>query len=176
MKKAILILLILILVISAFTYKWFYYRFYPFDRIRGTYEISISGTTIDAVEEYYEYENSPRVPLKSDGGSFKVKRGAYGTHIFGFTVSGESLYRLTEDEFFKDHGDIDFKIDCFNTNWWHIIKLDIKIDVINEKDEWYVCFDVNIIKPTEDFNKTAYNVSKKAKLTEQDSTRISVEI
>ncbi|MBO4897246.1 MAG: hypothetical protein J5590_02980 [Clostridia bacterium] len=176
MKKIIIIILILVLIISAFNYKLFYYRFYRGDRITGTFEISANNKNISNIDEYYEYERCGHARLTNDTHSFKIKGGGYGTYIIGFLVSGNTLYDVTEDEFFKDCGDIDFQIDCFNTNWWHIINLDIKIDVIKEEDVWYACYNVDVKKPSKNYKTTTYNVSKKERLTDNGSTRISIEI
>ena len=66
--------------ICAFNYQWIYYRFYPFDRITGEYEITVNGMHIDTIDEYYEYEIGEKIRLKNDTESFKIKGGAYGVY------------------------------------------------------------------------------------------------
>ena len=90
MKKVILIfsvIMAIVLVICAFNYQWIYYRFYPFDRITGEYEISINDKEIDSVDEYYEYENDGKIRLENDTENFKIKGGKYGRYEIGFVLS-----------------------------------------------------------------------------------------
>ena len=104
MKKWFSILSIIIavvLVICAFNYKWIYYRFYPFDRITGKYDISLNGKQINSIDEYYEYENSGKIRLENDTENFKIKGGKYGRYEIGFVLSEDALYKLTNDEKFK---------------------------------------------------------------------------
>ena len=149
MKKVILIfsvIMAIVLVICAFNYQWIYYRFYPFDRITGEYEIFINDKEIDAVDEYYEYENGGKIRLEND----------------------------TEN--FKGNGNIDLSITYLNTNWWHISELDIEINIVKDHDEWYVCYDVELEEPLENFKITTSNVSKKIKLSEIGNAEILIGI
>jgi len=169
MKKVFLIfwvIMAVVLVICAFNYQWIYYRFYPFDRITGEYEISINDKEIGAVDEYYEYENSGKIRLENNTENFKIKGGSYGTYTIGFVLNGDILYQLTNDEKFIEYGDVDLSIDYFNTNWWHISTIDIEFDVIKENGEWYVLCDVKLKEPTEDFKIVTSNKSRKIKLDE----------
>ena len=169
MKKVILIfsvIMAIVLVICAFNYQWIYYRFYPFDRITGEYEISINDKEIDSVDEYYEYENDGKIRLENDTENFKIKGGSYGTYTIGFVLKGDMLYQLTNDERFIEYGDVDLSIDYFNTNWWHISNLDIEFDVVKENGEWYVLCDAKLKEPTEDFKIVTSNKSRKIKLDE----------
>lgn len=179
MKKKFLILsivLVFVLVICAFNYKWIYYRFYPFDRITGEYEISVNGKEIYAVDEYYEYENSGKIRLENDTENFKVKGGKYGRYEIGFVLSEDTLYKLTNDDKFKGNGNIDLSIVYLNTNWWHISELDIEINIVKDNGEWYVCYDVELEEPLENFNVITSNVSKKIKLSEIDTAEILIGI
>ena len=179
MKKVILIfsvIMAIVLVICAFNYQWIYYRFYPFDRITGEYEISINDKEIDAVDEYYEYENSGKIRLENDTENFKIKGGKYGRYEIGFVLSNAVLYEMTNDEKFKECGDIDLSIAYLNTNWWHISELDIEINMVKDNDEWYVYYDVELEEPMENFDVTTSNVSKKIKLSEIDTAEILIGI
>lgn len=179
MKKVFLILstiLVFGLVICAFNYKWIYYRFYPFDRITGEYEITINNKKIDSVEEYYEYGNSGKIRLENDTENFKIKGGKYGRYEIGFVLSEDALYKLTNDEKFKENGNIDLSIAYLNTNWWHISELDIEINILKDNGEWYVCYDVELEEPLENFQTTTSNVSKKIKLSEIDTAEILIGI
>ena len=179
MKKRVLILasvISLILVICAFNYKWIYYRFYPFDRITGEFEISLNGKEINAVDEYYEYENGGKIRLENDTENFKIKGGKYGKYEIGFVINEPTLYKLTNDEKFKGNGNIDLSIAYLNTNWWHISELDIEINIVKDNDEWYVYYDVELEEPMENFNVTTSNVSKKIKLSEIDTAEILIGI
>ena len=179
MKKIILILSIAItfvLVVCAFNYKWIYYRCYPFDRITGEYEISVNNKDIDALDEYYEYENNGKIRLENDTENFKIKGGKYGRYEIGFVLSDDVLYKMTNDEKFKECGDIDLSIVYLNTNWWHISELDIEINIVKDNNEWYVCYDVELEEPMETFNVTTSNVSKKIKLSEIDTAEILIGI
>ena len=179
MKKVILIfsvIMAIVLVICAFNYQWIYYRFYPFDRITGEYEISINDKGIDAVDEYYEYENSGKIRLENDTENFKIKGGKYGRYEIGFVLSNAVLYEMTNDEKFKECRDIDLSIAYLNTNWWHISELDIKIDIAKINGEWYACYDVELEEPLENFQIATSNVSKKIKLSEIDSSEILIGI
>ena len=179
MKKIFLILAIVIafvLAICAFNYKWIYYRFYPFDRITGEFEISLNGKEINAVDEYYEYENGGKIRLENDTENFKIKGGKYGRYEIGFVLNEDTLYKLTNDEKFRGNGNIDLSIVYFNTNWWHISELDIEINIVEDNDEWFVCYDVALEEPMENFNVTTSNVSKKIKLSEIDTAEILIGI
>lgn len=179
MKKIFLILAIVIafvLAICAFNYKWIYYRFYPFDRITGEFEISLNGKEINAVDEYYEYGNGGKIRLENDTENFKIKGGKYGRYEIGFVLNEDTLYKLTNDEKFRGNGNIDLSIVYFNTNWWHISELDIEINIVEDNDEWFVCYDVALEEPMENFNVTTSNVSKKIKLSEIDTAEILIGI
>ena len=177
MKKVFLILsIIFVLVICAFNYKWIYYRFYPFDRITGEYEISVNGKEIETVDEYYEYEIGGKIRLENDTENFAIKGGKYGRYEIGFVLSEDVLYKLTNDEKFKENGSIDLSIVYFNTNWWHISELDIEINIVKESDDWYVCYDVKLEKPLENPEITTSNISKKIKLSEIGNAEILIGI
>ena len=179
MKKALLILaviLILVIVICAFNKDWIYYRFYPFDRITGEYEISLNGKEINTVEEYYEFESGGKIRLESDTENFKIKGGEYGPYKIGFMVSKETLYDMTRDESLKKYGDLDLSIVYYNTNWWHITSLDIEIDIIQENDEWYVCYELEVENPLENFQRHKTTENKKIKLNDLNNTEIMVGI
>ena len=179
MKKIFLILAIVIafvLAICAFNYKWIYYHFYPFDRITGEFEISLNGKEINAVDEYYKYENGGKIRLENDTENFKIKGGKYGRYEIGFVLNEDTLYKLTKDEKFRGKGNIDLSIVYFNTNWWHISELDIEINIVEDNDEWFVCYDVALEEPMENFNVTTSNVSKKIKLSEIDTAEILIGI
>ena len=134
MKKVILILAIIVfLIICAFNYQWIYYRFYPFDRITGEYEISVNDQNINTAEEYYEYEFGEKIRLKNDTENFKIKGGVYGNCKIGFVLNDETLYQLTGDEKFREYGDIDLSINYFNKNLLNISEIDIEINIIEEK-------------------------------------------
>ena len=179
MKKRVLILasvISLILVICAFNYKWIYYRFYPFDRITGEYDISLNGKQINSIDEYYEYENSGKIRLENDTENFKIKGGKYGRYKIGFVLSEDILYKLTNDKKFKGNGNVDLSIAYLNTNWWHISELDIEINIVKDNDEWYVCYDVELEEPLENFEIATSKVSKKIKLSELDTAEILIGI
>ena len=179
MKKWFSILSIIIavvLVICAFNYKWIYYRFYPFDRITGEYDISLNGKQINSIDEYYEYENSGKIRLENDTENFKIKGGKYGRYEIGFVLSEDTLYKLTNDEKFKGNRNLDLSIAYFNTNWWHISELDIEINIVKDNGEWYVCYDVELEEPLENFEIATSKVSKKIKLSELDSAEILIGI
>ena len=179
MKKWFSILAIIIavvLVICAFNYKWIYYRFYPFDRITGEYEISVNGKKINDIDEYYEYENGGKIRLENDTENFKIKGGKYGRYEVGFVLSEDTLYKLTNDEQFKENGNVDLSIAYFNTNWWHVSELDIEINIVKDNDEWYVCYDVELEEPLENFEITTSNVSKKIKLSEIGTVEVLIGI
>ena len=175
MKKAFLILSIIfafVLVICTFNYKWIYYCFYPFDRITGEYDIAVNGKEVNAIDEYYEYENGGKIRLENDTENFKIKGGKYGRYEIGFVLSGDVLYKLTNDEKFKGNENIDLSIVYFNTNSWHISKLDIEIDILKDNEEWYVCYDVELEEPLENLQLTTSDVSKKIKLSEIDTAEV----
>ncbi|MBE7036109.1 MAG: hypothetical protein II997_02855 [Clostridia bacterium] len=177
MKKRLLTfatIIVFILAICAFNYKWICYRFYPFDRITGEYEISVNGKEIDAVDEYYEYEIGERIRLENNTENFKIKGGAYGNYTIGFVLKDDTLYQLTRDEKFIGYGDVDLSIDYFNTNWWHISSLDMEFDIVEENGEWYVCCDVQLKEPTEDFKIITSNTSRKIKLDEIKKSVLSI--
>lgn len=179
MKKVFIILGILvalILVIGAFNYKWIYYRVYPFDRITGEYEISVNGKEVSIIEAYYEYENGGKIRLENDTENFKIKGGKYGRYEIGFILDEDILYKLTDDEKFKGNGNIDVSVVYMNTNWWNISELDIEIDIIKDNGEWYVCYDVELEEPLENFQSATSNVSKKIKLSEIETAEISIGI
>ena len=170
------IIIAVILVICAFNYKWIYYRFYPFDRITGEYDISLNGKQINSIDEYYEYENSGKIRLENDTENFKIKGGKYGRYEIGFVLSEDTLYKLTNDEKFKGNRNLDLSIAYLNTNWWHISELDIEINIVKDHDEWYVCYDVELEEPLENFEIATSKVSKKIKLSELDSAEILIGI
>lgn len=179
MKKIFIILgifLTLVLTICAFNYKWIYFRFYPFDRITGEYEISLNGKEINTVDEYYKHENNDKIRLENDTENFKIKGGKYGRYEIGFVINEDTLYKLTDDETFKGNGDIDLSIAYFNTNWWHISELDIEINIVKENDEWYVYYDVELEEPLENFKITTSNISKKIKLSDVNNAEILIGI
>ena len=179
MKRIFIILatiIVFVLIICALNFKWIYYRCYPFDRITGEYEISVNGKEINLVDEYYEYENSGKIRLESDTENFKIKGGKYGRYEIGFMLSKDVLCELTNDEKFKETGDIDLSIAYMNTNWWHISELDIEINIVKDNNEWYVCYDVELEEPLENFKITTSNVSKKIKLSEIGNAEILIGI
>ncbi len=179
MKKILLILTTIfafVLLICALNYKWIYYYCYPFDRITGEYEISVNDIDIDAIDEYYQYENDGKVRLSNDTENFKIKGGNYGRYEIGFMLSGDVLYETTNDEKFKECEDIDLSIAYFNTNWWHISELDIEINIVKDNNEWYVCYNVELEEPLENFQITTSGVSKKIKLDEVRNTEILIGI
>lgn len=173
MKKVILMfsaIMAVVFVICALNYQWIYYRFYPFDRITGEYEISVNGKEIDTVDEYYAYEKGKRIRLENDTENFKIKGGSYGIYTIGFVLNGDVLYQLTKDEKFKEYPDVDLSIDYFNTNWWHVSTIDIEFDVVKENGEWYVLCDTQLKEPTEDFQIKTSNQSRKIKLDEIENS------
>ena len=179
MKKTFLILSIVlafVLAICAFNYKWIYYRFYPFDRITGEYEITVNGKEVNTIEEYYEYENGGKIRLENDTENFKIKAGKYGPHKIGFVISDEKLHELTKDDRFIDYGNIDLSIICFETNWWHVSELDIEIDIRKENDEWFVCYDVEYSNALENDEELGQRVTKKVLLSEVSKSDIYVGI
>ena len=174
-KKAACLLsvvVVMILIIVAFNYKWIYYHLYPFDRITGTYSITVNGESINSIEQYYESEPSKKIRLENDTKSFKIK-GGYGMHKIGFIVDNDVLYKTTNDERFKECDDINLDFSYFNTNGWHVIEFDIKIDIVDEAGTWYACYDVNWICPTEDFEKVEHSLSKKVELGEAVGIRLA---
>jgi len=154
---------VLIMIIVSFNYKWLYYHLYPFDRITGTYSITVNGEKIYPIEEYYVTETGGKIRLENDTKSFKTK-GGYGMQGIGFIVDNDILYKITNDDRFKECDDVDLNISYFNTNEWHLIEFDIKIDIVDEADKWYACYDVNWICPNEDFEKVEHSYSKKCEL------------
>lgn len=169
-------LLVFVLVLCTFNYKWIYYKIYPFDRITGEYEITINNKKIHSIDEYYEFENSGKIRLENDTENFKIKGGKYGKYKIGFILSEDTLYNLTNDEKFRKNGDIDLSIAYFNTNRWTISELDIEIDIIKENNEWYVYYDVELEESLETFECTPSNISKKIKLSEIDNAEIIIGI
>ena len=179
MKKTFLIFLIVfifIVVICAFNYKWIYYRFYPFDRIAGEYEITVNGKEIDVIDEYYEYENNEKIRLENDTENFKIKGGKYGKYEIGFVVNEDTLYELTNDEMFNGKGNVDLSIAYLNANSWHISELDIEINIVKDNEEWYVLYDVELEEPLENFQISTSKISKKIKLSEIDTAEILIGI
>ena len=172
MKKVFLIIsLIFILFICAFNYKQIYYRIYPFDRITGEFEITLNGKRINMIDEYYVYENSGKIRLENDTETFKIKGGKYGIYKIGFIIDNDILYDQTNDLFFKDSGDIDLKVCYYNTNWWNISNINIKIDLINDNGTWYAYYDISL----KEKQKTATeNIRKKVVLSEIDDNEIII--
>ena len=171
-KKSLWIILAVILfvvMIGAYNWQWIYYRAYPFDRITGSYEITVNGSKVTGIEEYYAnetYDGIGKIRLENDTENFTIKGGMYGPFYIGFVLDDDEIYRLTNDEKFKGYGDVDIQLTYFNTNWWNISKLDIKIDITKENGEWYACYDVELEQPTEDFERKTYNESRKIKVDE----------
>ena len=122
------------------------------------------------------YENNGKIRLENDTENFKIKGGKYGRYEIGFMLSEDVLYKLTNDEKFKRYGDLDLSIAYLNTNWWHISELDIEIDVVKDDGEWYVCYDVELEEPLENFKITTSNLSKKIKMDEIYNTEILIGI
>ncbi len=177
MKKFLLIgavvVLAALLLICACNYKWIYYRIYPFDRITGEYEISVNGHEIDAVEKYYMYDESDRISLKNSAEEFHIKGGKYGRYSLGFVLDSDVLFKLTNDDKFKESDNIDLSVVYFNSNWWHISELDIEIDIVKENDEWYVYYDIDLEEP---IGNTKITTTEKIKLDEIGIVEIIVGI
>ena len=91
-------------------------------------------------------------------------------------LSEDILYKLTNDEKFKGNGNVDLSIVYLNTNWWNISELDIEINIVKDNDGWYVCYDVELEEPLENFEIATSKVSKKIKLSELDSAEILIGI
>ena len=48
--------------------------------------------------------------------------------------------------------------------------------IVKESDEWYVCYEVKLEEPLENFEITTSNISKKIKLSEIDNVEILIGI
>ena len=173
-KKVVWLITVVIIasIVVAFNYEWFYYRLYPFDRITGTYSITVNGESIYSSEQYFEHIPDEKIRLENDTKSFRIKDGPYGMCTIGFVVDADTLYKATGDENVKEYGDVDLSVNFFNTNWWHITVLDIKIDIFEEEDKWYAYYDIKWICPTENFEKIEHSFSKKAELGESTGIQI----
>lgn len=182
MKKALIIfaalatVIPLVVAICIFGIPWVYYRVYPFDRITGEYEITVNGKEINAVvDEYYEIDGEGKVRLTSDSKKFKIKGNTYDVYKIGFIVSGDDLYKATNDSRLLDYDDVDLAVNYFKTNKWSIADIDIDIDLVEENGEWYVLFDIEYYWASGEYMghlSTTSKHSQKVKLEDLEKEKI----
>ena len=161
MKKALIIFaslatvlaLVSAICIFIFSNPWVYYvyyRVYPFDRITGEYEITVNGKEMNAVvDEYCEIIGEGKVRLTSYSNKFKIKGNTYDMYKIGFIVSGDDLYKATNDSRLLDYDDVDLAVHYLKTNKWMITDIDIDMDLVEENGEWYVLFDIEYDQASE---------------------------
>lgn len=170
MKKGVIcigtVIIAILLFAVVFNYNWIYYRLYPFDRITGTFSVKLNNKEITTLEQYYEYENNGKIRLENDTKKFDIKAGKYGRYKIGFIVSNDELNKVTNDKYFLEIDDVDLSVTYFNTNWWHVTQIDIEVDFINEKDEWYVIYNVEYTEPTEEGLHITNKILKKIEFDE----------
>ncbi len=163
---SIITLLAVAITLIAFNYKHIYYRLFPTDRITGTYSFTIEGNEPEFVlDEYYEFEDSGKVRLESEGFCFKIAGGEYGRYKIGFMANGDDLYSATADKSFQKK-DYDFSISYMNANWWNVTEIELDINLIKE-DKWYAVYQIDYTNILEDGTKSSDSINKKIALDEK---------
>ena len=158
---SILILIAVVVADFAFNFKYIYHRGYPFDRITGTYTITIEGEENNLqMDEYYDFDNSGKVRLASDTESFKIKGGEYGLYKIGFMINGNDLYKATDDKYFLNQDTFDLSFSYMNANWWNIADIDIKIDLVKE-DKWCAVYKIEYTQLIENGGMETKNLTRK---------------
>ena len=159
-KKLLSIVLMICIALAAIVgvviyqnYNWFYTRLYFGNRVEGTYEVTVEGKKVEVDSVSYTLDGFD-AKYKYDKETFSTKEGYYGLHKIGFNIANKKLYALTGDKSFINANETTIVIDYFNTNWWHIIKLDVKINMIKENGEWL--FEVTLLDDDYPFTGQGY--------------------
>lgn len=144
MKKKNFILLTVVLVVCLIigitiysNYEWLYTRCYFGNRVEGVYSVTVEGKDIEVTAVEYEI-NGEEANYKANDREFSAKNGEYGIHKIRFVLNNNDLYSLTGDKYFNNNEKTIVGIDYFNTNWWHIFKLDVKLNLAKTPDGWVV--------------------------------------
>lgn len=145
MKRKIIYVMLIFAVISLTVisvtvyknYDWFYTRFYTGNRVEGVYSITVEGKELK-IQQFNYMLNDCDIEYKFDEEGFSTKIGEYGVHKIRFIIDNDQLYEITGDEAFHDGGFTEVGIDYFNTNNWHIFKLDINLNITKTADGWVV--------------------------------------
>lgn len=102
--------------------KPIYYRFYPFDRIRGTVSLTVDGekmtlTRDDIVfydKKYDKYEDGSAKDISDGRVKIYMDGSEYGSHCF--EVHSDKLKEPVA-------------VSCFQDNWWNVVDFDLDIAV-----------------------------------------------
>lgn len=143
-RKLLCVLLFLIAAFVSMTsafvcnnYEWFYTRLYMGNRVEGTYCVTVEGKNVE-IEDFEYTLNNDNIQHKFDSKKFSTKIGEYGIHHIRFVISNKNLYDITNDECFNNNEKTVVGVDYFNTNNWHIFKLDINLNITKASEGWVV--------------------------------------
>lgn len=141
-KGLVIISIVLLLIISGYLFIYAFsfdfeeisYRLAKYHnyidivvRLDGT-QLNMKGIKVNYIhdngdvleksvfDDYYEHEKTKRVSNR-----VKFKEGAYGVNIFEIIIPKEDLKDFDED--------IKLSIGHFNTNWWHVNKYSVDVDI-----------------------------------------------
>lgn len=182
MRKIKIFIIALLVAVVSFVFMLtavpIYHRIYPFSRFTINYSIMLNGENVECSEQYYYFEEDKKTVLDNDKGKFKIKGGDYGIYNFGLVADNEEMYNKTNDEYFMDADDLDFKFVFFNTNSWHIADIDVDIQIKETDGEWYATCYVEYTYPHIDETGRRVTESKeeKIKLDDLKETEIHFEI
>lgn len=138
LKKSILFIVVILVVLFAYVYFFTevgdrfarYHNYIDAVIIVDETQYNMKGIKVD-----YIYENNSVLELNffddynvgkevsRIGNNVKFRKGIYGGNIFEFVIPKSYL---------KDFGeDIEIRFGHFNTNWWHIIKYQVDVEIKN---------------------------------------------
>ena len=141
-RKRSIIKVIVLLAVFAVVFlagRLFYYRHYPFDRIRGNVVLTVDGKKCELTEKdissrkNIDFTNEASVHPNNDGSAeIAIHGGNYGT--YDFSVSAPQLDKKS------------MKVKCFQPNWWNVMDFELNIDADTRMDTvtysgWYTSID-----------------------------------
>ena len=123
-KKKLLVIGSLVLLAAVFCIicKPIFYRFYPFDRIKGTVSLNVDGEKIVLTQDdivlydkkYDKYEDGSAKDISDGRVKIYMDGTGYGGHCFQIDTD-----KLEEP----------IKVCCYQHNWWNVMDFDIDISV-----------------------------------------------
>ena len=132
MKKHLLIAgILLLLVLAGFTYVfWDAIPEIP-SRLSlyhnaGTINVTLDGVKLDLKETELSYKSETGETIdkvKLNNGKFKFEKGLYGFNIFTFSIPNVNVNPLVVE------------FGQFNTNWWHICKYTVDVQISTNSDK-----------------------------------------
>ena len=113
-------------------------RYYPDDRITGSFSMTVSGERYDPDIKIPE-DNSGSNRLTASASGFSIVGDEKELYTISFLLDNKELYRLTGDpqfDLFDENPVITFEY--FKTSWWHFTTMTLTAEMVVVDNEWIV--------------------------------------